>query len=288
MATGITVGAALLMLAAWRSRFIPVSSSALPRGADLPFEHLAYVVPRHASLGLTPARPAAGPPSPAEPERRAASPRRELVTMPHGIGVDSRTAAATPPSTAPTASDAEDQWVRRALFLYHGPDSAAARETTTGTSYSSEASVGALSREVTVGFPRGRSEPVRFDSALRAMHDDLVAGLAAGAFDSPALAQAQRDEQLRARARAAIAARSAGVPISPGMVAGGKIAVPLPFGGPSRAQRERERAVNAVTVKILARVRQRLDSVAAARRARSMDSLAYLADSLRRDTVQRP
>lgn len=56
--------------------------------------------------------------------------------------------------------------------------------------------------------------------------------------------------------------------------------VPLPFGGPSRNQRERDSTINAQTKESLARVRRRLDSVVAARR--SSDRLAQVQDSVRR------
>ncbi len=71
------------------------------------------------------------------------------------------------------------------------------------------------------------------------------------------------------------AARAAGVPLSPSARGGITIDAPIPFGGPSNAQRKRDSTINAQTKAVLVRVRQRLDSIAAARR-RHADSLAAL------------
>lgn len=210
------------------------------------------------------------------------------MTIPHAIVVDSAPLAATNPARIRSStSDADDPWVRRALFRLHGPDSASDRVTMTRPSYSSGARAAVPASGGAIGFPRASSESVRFDSALAAAHDKLATGLSTGAFNSPSVRQDQLDAQLRAKAAAAIAAKGAGVPIPNGMIGGG-IAAPLPFGGPSREQRERDSVINAVTAKRLAHVRQRLDSVAAARRSRSSDSLEEIADSLHRGVGQRP
>ncbi len=83
------------------------------------------------------------------------------------------------------------------------------------------------------------------------------------------------DAQLRAQDMANRAARAAGVPLSPSARGGITIDAPIPFGGPSNAQRKRDSTINAQTKAVLVRVRQRLDSIAAARR-RHADSLAAL------------
>jgi hypothetical protein len=150
----------------------------------------------------------------------------------------------------------------------------------TNPSYSSGERGGKPAPGGAIGFPRVMSESIHFDSALAAYHDELEQGLRSGAFETPAGKQSELDAQLRAKAAAAIAAKGAGTPI-PGGAMGGGISAPLPFGGPSREQRARDSAVNAVTAKRLERVRQRLDSAVAANRERSPDSLAQLADSLR-------
>ena len=82
------------------------------------------------------------------------------------------------------------------------------------------------------------------------------------------------DAQLRAQEMADRAARAAGAPMSPS-AHGISIPAPIPFGGPSNAQRKRDSTINAQTKAVLVRVRQRLDSIAAARRHRA-DSLAAL------------
>jgi hypothetical protein len=290
VATGITVATTLLMLAASRSRFMPLFSSALPRGSGRTLEQLTYIVPHSTALTPAPAHTRTIRSSRAEPEQRASSARPEQVAVPYQIHMDSASvAASTSTRTDHTRSDTEDPWVRRALFRFHASDSASPLDTIgTNPSYSSGASASMLATGGAMGFPRARSEPARVDSALRAVHDNLAAGLSTGVFETPLSKQAQLDEQLRAKALAAIAAKAAGVPTPRGMLSGGGISAPLPFGGPSRARRQRDSAINATTAKRLARVRQRLDSVAAARRRRSLDSLAQIADSLRRNTGQRP
>jgi hypothetical protein len=61
----------------------------------------------------------------------------------------------------------------------------------------------------------------------------------------------------------------------------GGISVPLPFGGPSKKQRERDRAIEAQLKVLRALRQQRIDSVVASRKRRLADSLARVADSLR-------
>jgi hypothetical protein len=286
VATGITVGTTLSIFAASRSHLVPMFSSALPHASASPLEQLTYIVPRSTELTPAPAPTTTIQGSRPEPEQRTSSARPEQVTIQYDFGADSASAASPTTGTDHTPPDTENPWVRRALFRFRASGSSSALETTS-PSYSSSASASTLSTGGAVGFPRARSEPVRFDSALHAVHDNLATGLSTGAFDTPASKQAQLDEQLRAKALAAIAAKAAGVPISRGMLSGSSIAVPLPFGGPSREQRQRDSAVNAVTAKRLSRVRQRLDSVVAARRRKSLDSLAQIADSLRPNTRQR-
>ncbi|HEV2179148.1 MAG TPA: hypothetical protein VGR59_02455 [Gemmatimonadaceae bacterium] len=82
-----------------------------------------------------------------------------------------------------------------------------------------------------------------------------------------------RDAQIRAQEMADRAAQAAGAPMSPSAQRGISIPAPIPFGGPSNAQRKRDSTINAQTKAVLVRVRQRLDSIAAARR-RHADSVA--------------
>ena len=121
--------------------------------------------------------------------------------------------------------------------------------------------------------------------------------VAAGILEPPPPTQDERDAKLRAEALAAVAARSAGLPIAPPTLTLGRIGPRrqdttstggggLPLGGPTRRQRERDRAIHAKTVELLARVQRRADSVTAERRRRT-DSLAAVGDSLR-DSVRSP
>jgi hypothetical protein len=141
------------------------------------------------------------------------------------------------------------------------------------------APVGAPATGLTVGFSSRRPGQIHYDSALGAVQDKLAATIEAARGGRPAPSQAERDEQMRAEARDAVAARGAGTPNAPGAMAAGGIAVPLPFGGPSNAQRERDRRAYEDTKRMMARVQRRADSVVAARRRRFADSLAQVADS---------
>jgi hypothetical protein len=138
--------------------------------------------------------------------------------------------------------------------------------------------VGAPTDGLTVGFSTHPHGQIRYDSALGAVQDKLAATIAV-AGDRPVLSQAERDEQMRTEARDAVAARGAGAPQVLGMTAGGGIAVPLPFGGPSNAQRKRDRQAYEETKLMMARLQRRVDSVVATRRRRFADSLAQVADS---------
>jgi hypothetical protein len=137
--------------------------------------------------------------------------------------------------------------------------------------------VGAPADGLTVGFSTRVRRQIRYDSALGDVHDKLAATIARG--ERPALTQAERDEQMRAAALGTVAGRSAGTPEASGAIAGGGIGIPLPLGGPSNAQRKRDRQAYEETKRIMARVQRRADSVIAARRRRFADSLAQLADS---------
>lgn len=74
-------------------------------------------------------------------------------------------------------------------------------------------------------------------------------------------------------------------PGGPPVMSGG-IGVPLPGGGPSRAQRARDRKLHAQNMRMMARVRARVDPAVADSLARA-DSVAR-ADSLRADSLTRP
>jgi hypothetical protein len=154
----------------------------------------------------------------------------------------------------------------------------------TGPASSSGAAAEAQAWRTAPEFLRRRSELIRFDSALRAFHDNLATTFTGGQLKHLPLTQTDLDVQSRAEALAAIAARSAGRPIARAMSGGGRIDAPLPFGGPSRKQRERDSTIDAQTKETLSRVQRRLDSAATTRRRRHTDSLARVEDSLRRSS----
>lgn len=281
MAAGITVSTTLVMLAASRPGSMATPSARSRTGSTISREQLTYIVPRRAAQPLAAAHPAAARQAPADPARDVSSTRSNQVTMPHRIAIDSAPASARDRVKSRSATSAvHDQWVQRAKFRFQEPDSPSPGATPTNPSYSSGGRGGKPAPGSAIGFPRVMSKSIRFDSALAAYHDKLEQGLSSGEFETPSGKQSELDSQLRARAAAAIAAKGAGTPI-PGGAMGGGISAPLPFGGPSREQRARDSAVNAVTAKRLERVRQRLDSAVAAERRTSSDSLAQLADSLR-------
>jgi len=98
------------------------------------------------------------------------------------------------------------------------------------------ATAGAPVASAVVGFARS-SRPVRFDSVLRARTDSIGIGLAVGAIKPPPPTQAETDAKWHEQAFEVAAARTSGVPLRHTM-GGSSIAVPLPFGGPTRKQRE--------------------------------------------------
>lgn len=284
-ATCVTVATALLLFAAALPGFVPVSAPVSALDAGRASEHLVYVMTRAPLPAVAPAPPTATPPPRPESGGAARSPAGERVPPPNRLGVASASGAGTPPvTTPPTTSDTGSLWAPRAVSPLLWPDATSASETTAGTAGSAGAAAGAPVAGVAVGFASRRPALMRFDSALRALRDNLAAGLASGRLKPPPLTQAERDVQLRTEALAVIAARGAGVPVPRATLAGGGVAIPLPFGGPSREQRERDRAIHAQTLEILARVQRRVDSVVAARRRWRADSLAHVEDSLRQDT----
>lgn len=96
---------------------------------------------------------------------------------------------------------------------------------------------------------------------------------AAGATVRIPTAPGDHDAQARAQADEDMAAQAAGAPMSPTPHGGITLDAPIPFGGPSNAQRKRDSTVNAQTMVVLKRVLQRLDSIAAARKRDSVAAL---------------
>jgi len=254
-ATAVTLGTALVVLAALAPSFVRVSGSTTTRDAEHRSERVVYVTPPAAVPVVAPTRQAA-----------TSSVRRESRggTMTAG-------GQPIPALRADSASSAPE------LI-------APARNTRESTSASRPAVAGSVAAAV-VGFTRG-SAPFRADSAARAVSESLAVGLKTGRLDA-APTQEERDAKLRAESFEIADAHGKGEPVRQTM-AGGGIAVPLPFGGPSRKQRERDRALGAELMVMRAVRQARIDSIVAARQRRRTDSLARIADSMRAGARPRP
>lgn len=249
VATGVTLGTAFVVLAALGRGFAPVPGFG-PEEHDVAnaSERVVFLVPRAPAFEAPRARVVRAM---TQADRQRFTTRTGLGTIPqpHLDSASSVTAAVTP---VPTVGEATSS--SRASFA--------------------PAVAGAIA-----GFRRS-SAPARVDSVVRAASERLSVGLVTGSLEPPPLTQAERDVKLRAEAFEVAAARGAGVPIRYTM-AGGSIPVPLPFGGPSRKQRERDRAIFAELMVAHALRQAKVDSVVAARQRRRADSLARLPDSLR-------
>jgi hypothetical protein len=242
-ATGVTVGTVLVVLIVPGQTFLV--GMAPPALDDRRVsEHVVYVVPPPATL-LPPARQVMR-----SPARRTSS-RRERASV---LLADT---ASLSNSTAPA-------------------------EPAMRTTSPARAAAGAPAAGAIVGFTRTNPEPIRFDSVLRVESQRLTTGLATGKIKPPPLTQAEIDAKWRAEAFDVAAARGAGTPLRRTMV-GGSIPVPLPFGGPSKKQRQRDRAIFAELQTTLALRQKKVDSIVAARHRRA-DSLTRVSDSLRQRT----
>jgi hypothetical protein len=216
-------------------------------------ERVVYVVTEPTT------EPAASAPVSPRPSSRPAraTPRADTA---------SRTAAPAPP--APTGTPSTLPRIPTTLLP---PDPS---RDASASSRDVRASAGAPAAAVVSGFSRPR------DSLAADSSKHVVRGaMSAGRVRAAVVEQALRDEEMRAQARAAMAARAAGTP-DPPAVAGTGIYLPLPFGGPSRKQRERDRAVHARTLEMLGRLHRKADSLAA-RRRRTADSVVVPRDSTR-------
>ena len=138
---------------------------------------------------------------------------------------------------------------------------------------------GAPAAAATAGFTRN-SEPIQLDSAVTAVNKRFKEGVESGLLKPPPPTQDEIDTKLRAQALEAIVARGAGAPNRQVMI-GASVPVGLPGGGPSNAQRARDRAIFAELQKTVALRQQKAESIATARKRR-VDSLAQLADSGKR------
>lgn len=205
----------------------------------------ARAAPEPERRGSAAAPPVAAPASPAAPRPAVAAPPDSLRRPPGGDRAPAAPAAAPPPRT-PVAGFAPFQ---PSVSIPAAPS----RRTGSGAaSGCREPCADAL----TAG---AWSLPAGLDSAGRA---DRLRELGASI---PALAPERGD-------RVAGAATTEVVdPGGPPVMRGMSVSVPLPGGGPTRAQRERARRLDAENMAMMARVRARVDSA--------------VADSLRRDSI---
>jgi hypothetical protein len=241
-AIGVTLGMVLLVLAAQVERDSTAPGSA--RADELTVERIAYVTPP--PLTLTAASPVLRSP-PRRVRTVNAAPSREPVGAPPRDSASLAPEAAAPLPIAGAAI----------------PDSASSGAANMTSSKAARWTAGAPVASAKVGFSHGPVE-----------------GVAPPPFKPLPPTQAEIDAKWRDQAFEVAAARGAGVPVRMTTSAGG-ISVPLPFGGPSKKQRERDRAIEAQLKVLRALRQQRIDSVVASRKRRLADSLARVADSLR-------
>ena len=267
-AVGATVGLVLLAVST-PGRFVLAGGSAVPRDARQMSEHSTY-------LASAPAPTVPDPATRQATRRFVAATSRSVTAQPSTL-LPADTAAVSPttsrtvePLVSETAAGVPDEPVA----INRKPNA------------TSRAKAGAPAASAMVGFRLPGSGPTRLDSVLRAVGVSLGTALATGRLAPPPLTQAEIDSAWRERAFDAAVARGAGAAPRPSAVAAGGVAIPLPFGGPSRKQRERDRTLFAELKVTVAQRQQRADSVAGERR-RHADSLARLPDSLRRDSRRR-
>jgi hypothetical protein len=235
-ACGLTVGTALVVFGALVPRGTRPSTSALD--ARQVSEQLVFVsppIPRAPAPAVVATRQRRGSSSRAESRAVVASPVTESAALP-----PPDTASSKPSNTVPVFVETKSE-----------------PRTTAGAPVAS----------AVVGFARS-SRAVRFDSVLRTMTDSVGVGLAVGAIKPPPPTQAETDAKWHEQAFEVAAARTSGVPLRHTM-GGSSIAVPLPFGGPTRKQRERDRAIEAELKPIWALRQQKVDSIIAARQRRA-------------------
>jgi hypothetical protein len=254
-ATGVTVGTAILILVGLRPTFVRETVAAPAVEARQVSEYVVYVAPPVPAPVVVSTRETVRPSVRATSRPVAATPARGSSAAPR---VDSA-------SNPPVASKPRTTTVPRV-------GAAPTRST-----------AGAPAAGATVGFTHASPEPIRFDSAVRSLSERLAAGIVTRQLVPLPPTQAEIDAKYRDEAFEAVAARGSGTPLRRTM-AGGSIPVPLPLGGPSRKQRDRDRAIYAELKETVALRQKRVDSLVAARRRRA-DSLARVSDTLRRDTT---
>lgn len=166
-ATAVTVGTALLVLAAPGASLVTAPVAVPAPNARQLSEHLVYVarpVPAPSiAAGRQPTR------SSARTELRRVDPARSRVPAPTVDSASLAPDAANPRTTTPAPAEATSP---------------------------SPTSAGAPVAGAAVGFRRP-SSPVRFDSAVRALSESLSVGLATGRLQPPPPTQAERDAKWR-------------------------------------------------------------------------------------------
>lgn len=284
-ATGITVAATLLVFTALLPRLVPLSLHERSRYADRTAEGLAYLAPAPRTT-IAPVRAGAVTSSRAEPRNAAIPKRRDQRSTPREDSAAPLNESAVSRATVPTqnaTADTGDRLSARAMSPLLLPNFSVGTETKWGAGLSGATTNGPVSG-IAGMFPHRSQEAIDYDSALRTVRDGLAATLSGRHAKGKSLEQTERDAQLRADALADIAARGAGTPIARAIAGGGHIDAPVPFGGPSRKQRERDSTINAQTKETLARIQRRLDSASVTRQRRHTDSLAHVEDSSRTNT----
>jgi len=251
-ATIVTVGTALLVLAGLESSFVSTPTASITPDTRQLSEHAVYLVPPVRApvlaASVMPTRQAA--------RSSAGTQSGSVTTSPAPIGVTAPRIDSATPAPTPITSP-------------------------------SRAMAGAPIAAAMVAIKHANPEPVRIDSLIRELSDRVPLGIVNRPPVPLPATQEEKDVKWRDQAFEALVARSDGVGV-PYKMAGASIPVPLPFGGPSRKQRERDRALFAELLVTVARRQQRVDSLAAARRARHADSLAVSTDSLHPRTPPKP
>lgn len=234
----VTVGTAVLILEALVNDGVTHKSAS---SDELTTERLVYVVAPRA-IPTAPPRPA---------DNSAPRPRTRSV--------GNATASPENPSTFPDSASLATE--ASASVMTSGA-------AVSGTSLGGEGSVNATPSRSAAGAP--------IASARAGFTRGPVEGAPPPPFKPLPPTQAEIDAKWRDQAFEAAAARGAGAPVRVMTTAGG-VSAPLPFGGPSKKERERDRAIEAQLKVARALRQQRIDSIVAARQRRLADSLARAA-----------
>ena len=249
-AIAVTLGTVLVVLTV--QVVAGITAPRLPPAGELTVERVVYVAPLAPTLTV-----ATRPVVPSRPRRVLTV---SATSLPEATDSPPRDSASfTPAAAAPLGNGGTAV-----------ADSISGGAPDTRTGNAAHATAGAPIATAKVGFTHGP-----------------VDGVASPAFKALPPTKAEIDAKWRDQAFEVAAARGAGVPVRITTPAG-SIPVPLPFGGPSKKERERDRAIEAQLKVTRALRQQRIDSVVAARKRRLADSLARVPDSLRSGIHQPP